>query len=457
VKQADRGSPPDLRFARTNDGAMIAYTISGEGPPLVWLPPMPFSDIGEQWHVPSLRAAYDRLGEHVTLVLYDGRGTGQSQRDIGDIGLEAMLADLDGVIRDAGLTSFALLGYYFSVATAIAYAARHQDRVTKLVLFGGALDLQDVLGTPTNTALTAVIGQSWEMSVDAAVVSWMGWDDAEENRRVAEVYRGSTSPSIAQATFEAARTIDVTADARALAVPALVLHREGERLTPLAVSQRLAAALPAGRLIRLEGSSGGLFAGGRPDDVEPVVGFLTGERPVARPEVIGALGASSHPDAYERGIFISVSERRKEAVAWPFRDRLAAHGLRAFIVSDEPRPVGTWTPEEKVDAFLDRSDAVVVFATADVESGDDRFTRPNIGDEIARARSKPHLRDRVVVLKEHGVTLPSNIDPAYESLDLSDPDRAFDRASLQLAEWGISPFVGAPSRLRSDQSPRVVP
>jgi hypothetical protein len=46
---------------------MIAYTMSGHGPPLVWLPSVPFSDVGEQWRVPSLRVGYDRLGEHVTL------------------------------------------------------------------------------------------------------------------------------------------------------------------------------------------------------------------------------------------------------------------------------------------------------------------------------------------------------------------------------------------------------
>jgi hypothetical protein len=215
-----------------------------------------------------------------------------------------------------------------------------------------------------------------------------------------------------------------------------VLHRQGERLTPLELSQQLAAALPDGRLVRLEGSDGGLLTDDVEGDLGVIVEFLTGERP--RPRAASdEPGPRPTPDALERGIFISCSERRKEAVAWPFRDRLAELGTRAFIVSDEPRPRGTWTPEEKVDAFLERSDAVVVFATADLEAGEDRFTRPNIGDEIGRARSKPHLRDRVCVLKEHGVTLPSNIDPAYESLDLSDLDAAFDRALVQLAEWGV--------------------
>ena len=136
-------------------------------------------------------------------------------------------------------------------------------------------------------------------------------------------------------------------------------------------------------------------------------------------------------------MFISSSERQKEALARPFKALLAENGLRGYVVSDEPRPDGTWTPEDKVDAYLDLSDAVVVFATADLQAGEDRYTRPNIGDEIGRARSKPHLRNRVCVLKEQGVTLPSNINPAYETLDPNDAKDAFQRALAQLSEWGL--------------------
>src|SRR5439155_15911436 len=138
-----------------------------------------------------------------------------------------------------------------------------------------------------------------------------------------------------------------------------------------------------------------------------------------------------------RGVFISCSERQKEALGRPFKALLAENGLQGFIVSDEPRPEGAWTPEEKVDAYLALSDAVVVFATGDLEAGEDRYTRPNIGDEIGRARAEPHLRNRVCVLKEHGVTLPSNINPAYESLDLAHPEEGFRRALAQLREWGL--------------------
>lgn len=161
------------------------------------------------------------------------------------------------------------------------------------------------------------------------------------------------------------------------------------------------------------------------------------------------------PAATQVGVFISCAESSKLELARPFRDLLASNDIQGFIVSDEPRPDTTWTPEEKVDAFLERSRAVVVFATADIEARGDVFTRPNIADEIARARSKDHLRNRVCVLRAPGVTLPSNINPAYESLDPSMPSEAFRRALLQLREWGF-PIRRIPESVDLAELPRAV-
>jgi pimeloyl-ACP methyl ester carboxylesterase len=419
---------PSLRYARTTDGVSIAYTLTGDGPALVWLPPAPLGNVFGQWRVPRFRHAYERLGQHVRLLLYDGRGTGHSQRDVEDFGLEAMLRDLDAVVDHAAIESFALIGYYSSSVTAIAYAARHSERVTRLVLFGGTMRLLDAMSPPQSQALVTLIDRDWDLFVDSAAHAWMGWSVGDEGRLVADAFRTATTPAAARAMIQAERDMDVSADVGSVRAPTLVVHRQGERQIPVEVSEQLAQALPDGRLLRLEGSSAGLFLEDPDADLAVLLEFLTGDSS----DVSSAPGERS-----PRGVFISCSERQKEAIGRPFKALLARSGVPGFIVSDEPRPEGTWTPEEKVDAYLDRSDAVVVFATGDLEAGDDRYTRPNIGDEIGRARSKPHLRNRVCVLKEHGVTLPSNINPAYEALDLAHPEEGFERALAQLREWGL--------------------
>ncbi len=165
--------------------------------------------------------------------------------------------------------------------------------------------------------------------------------------------------------------------------------------------------------------------------------------------------ALTSPTEIVAAVFISVAESKKAKLAWPFRDLLAANGVRGFIVSDEPLLQDTWTPEQKVEAYLDRSSAVVVFATGDLAASGDRYTRPNIADEIARARSRRGLRDRVCVLREHGVTLPSNINPAYEGFDPDHPEPAFRRAMQQLATWGLP--VSVPPEAPSSPSDSAQP
>jgi hypothetical protein len=151
-------------------------------------------------------------------------------------------------------------------------------------------------------------------------------------------------------------------------------------------------------------------------------------------------------------VFLSVTEGQKVPLARPLRDLLRP-SVEGYIVSDLPLVGDAYSPEEKVDAYLERSQAVVVFATADREAG--QFTRPNIADEIARARSKPHLRNRICVLKQSGVTLPSNTNPAYNQLDPDHPEPAFAAALDQLKAWGFDvevpevaadPPVPTPSR-----------
>ena len=168
-----------------------------------------------------------------------------------------------------------------------------------------------------------------------------------------------------------------------------------------------------------------------------------------------AIGDSMSPPADRaRSVFISVAEHHKEDLGRPFRDLLAPN-VTGFIVSDLTLIDDSHSPDEKVDAYLQRAGAVVLFATADIESRDGgAYTRPNIAEEFARARGKPHLRTRVFVLKEGGVALPSNTNPAYGHIDIADPVEGFASAVEQLRTWGFDvPRIAA----RPAASPRVAP
>ena len=102
-----------------------------------------------------------------------------------------------------------------------------------------------------------------------------------------------------------------------------------------------------------------------------------------------------------------------ERLARPIRDRLKAAGYHAVIVGDEASLRGDFSPEEKVNGYLEVSDAF--FALATPPSARPISTAANIVDEIGRGRVLPSLKDVVSVMKQPGVILPSNINPVYKS------------------------------------------
>ena len=231
-----------------------------------------------------MRRAYEDLARSMTVVLYDGRGTGASDRrvDLDDLGIEAHLRDLDAVLTAADLDSTSLLGYYHSVATAIAFAATQPERVTRMVLFGGAARMRDAMNPAQTQALLSLVTQDWDLFADSAAQAWLGWGSGETGRLTAAAFRTAAAPATAQAWFTAAASIDVSDVVSQVTAPTLVLHRQGERQISVEVSRRLADALPHGRLIVLPGAFPALFLEDARADLDLVTGFLsTGRTPAS--------------------------------------------------------------------------------------------------------------------------------------------------------------------------------
>ena len=125
----------EIRYCTTDDGVRLAYATIGNGPPLVkasnWLTHLDF-----EWGSPIWRHWYAALSLHHRLVRYDERGNGMSQRDVADVSFDTWVRDLETVVDAAGLDRFPLLGISRGGSIAIAYAVKHPERVTQLVLYG---------------------------------------------------------------------------------------------------------------------------------------------------------------------------------------------------------------------------------------------------------------------------------------------------------------------------------
>jgi pimeloyl-ACP methyl ester carboxylesterase/DNA-binding CsgD family transcriptional regulator len=266
---------PTIAFSHTVDDVTIAWSSVGNGPTLVHLPGVPFSNFEAEWRSPVLRRTFERLARDLRFIQYDGRGTGRSQRDVTDLSLDAMLRDIDAVVDAAGLERFALLGFFHSVTGAIAYAARHPDRVSHLVLFGGSARGWNPMSGAGTQALLSLIERDWDTFVESATHAWLGWPAGDEGRLAADWFRTATTPAIARATMEAASVIDVSGEVDAVRCPVLVLHRRDAQVIPLEMSEQLAAGFAHGQLRILEGSSASLFYENADEIVADIVEFVT--------------------------------------------------------------------------------------------------------------------------------------------------------------------------------------
>jgi len=290
---------PRISYARGADGVSLAFTVAGDGPALVFVPWVPFSNLRMEWQSSFLNGIFEQLARRLTLIHYDGRGTGHSQRDVTDLSLDAMVADLEAVVGQAGAAEVCLLGQYNSCPHAIAYAARHPERVKRMALFGGSGRGWNAMSARQTQALLSLIEQDWDLFADTAAHQWLGWSAGEAGPPMADAIRGAVTPQIARATLQAASATDVTELLPHVAAPALVLHRREMSQIPVHVSRSLAEGLPRGRLVVLDGAQPALFIG----DPGMVVGMLVDffcdgiEPPEAMVLPGGATGppATGHP------------------------------------------------------------------------------------------------------------------------------------------------------------------
>ena len=276
---ADNGvaMEPAVALARTTDDVSIAWSSSGSGPALVYLPAAPFSNTAAEWSIPVLRRAFERLATRVRLIQFDARGTGRSQRDVTDLSLDAMLRDLEAVVGAAGVERYAIFGSYSAVTHAIAARPRAGRTGSRhVVLFGGAARGFVPMSGPGTQALLSLIERDWDTFVESAAHAWLGWPDPAQGRLAADWFRSATTPAIARATFEADAAIDVTAQCADVACPCLVIHRLDTPPIDLATAQDLAASLPHGRLEVVPGTSASLFFEHGEAMADLIADFVTG-------------------------------------------------------------------------------------------------------------------------------------------------------------------------------------
>ncbi len=284
---------PRIQYTQTEDGVSIAYSLLGRGPALVHTPWFPLSNLQLEWQIPEFRDWYERLAEKRTLVRYDGRGTGLSDRQPTEFSVEARVPDLEAVVDGLRLERFTLLGPLHTGPVAITYAERHPERVTRLILWCSYAKGSDFGQSPQVQATRAVAGKDWQTFTElAAHALATGWEAGDLARRLATVMRESVTQQGMLAFIAQADQFDVTDLLPRVTVPTLVIHRRQLSTISIDVAKALAAQIPEGRLALLEGTALVPFVGDMDVAAEAIDEFLAeGEEPTAAAEQLNTQGA----------------------------------------------------------------------------------------------------------------------------------------------------------------------
>ena len=245
-----------IQYATTSDGVNIAYSVTGEGDPLVYLPWFPLSHLQAEWQLPELRHWHERLAEGRMLVRFDGRGTGLSGQDVTEFTVDARLLDLEAVVDRLKLEKFALYATLHTGPVAIAYAVRNPDRVSHLVLWCTYALASDWYGSQVVQAVLALADVDWQTFTETGIGTFAaGWGEGEFAHRVALLFQESLTQQAYQAFLPTLKAVDVTHMLPRVSTPTLVLHRRRIAQLGVQVARGLAARIPNARLALLEGQS----------------------------------------------------------------------------------------------------------------------------------------------------------------------------------------------------------
>jgi pimeloyl-ACP methyl ester carboxylesterase len=249
-----------IRFARSHDGVRLAYAASGRGHPLIkaatWL-----SHLEHDWDSPVWRHLLRELSLRWQLVRYDERGCGLSDWDVPELTFDSWVRDLETVVDAIGVERFALLGMSQGASIAIAYAVKHPQRVTHLVLHGGYARGRLIRSS------TAQQREEAEMMARLAEIGWGKSDPSfrqffttqfipggtpEQHQWFNELERISTSPRNAANFMRAFNTIDVTALLERVRCPTLVMHSTRDARVPADEGRLIATRIHGAQYVPID-------------------------------------------------------------------------------------------------------------------------------------------------------------------------------------------------------------
>ena len=242
---------PQIQYTKTVDGVNIAYYAIGQGPALVYLV-APGSHLEAEWRRKIIRAGYEAAARFSTFIRLDPRGFGLSDRTVADFSLDAMVSDIEAVVDRLAITSFTVYGNGMATIPALAYTARHQDRVTHLVLSPPGARGDD-LGNERLMALRELVKADWALGSATIIRSFYPTFPESVISDIAHLFRESVDVETLYAISDASTAWNADKDAASLRIPTLLIHDRSDMNTREDATRRVAGLIPTARVAFIDG------------------------------------------------------------------------------------------------------------------------------------------------------------------------------------------------------------
>jgi class 3 adenylate cyclase/pimeloyl-ACP methyl ester carboxylesterase len=274
----------EARFCTSDDGVRIAYCVEGDGPYLVCCPEFVGSFALDDL-IDDQMGFWRMLWHDRRVVRYDIRGTGLSQRNVDDVSHDAMVRDLDAVVRASGAQRFTLWASTFSGPWAIAYAVTHPDTVRRLVLYRTFARATDAISPAQAHGFAEFARANWKLAAQTFADTPVRRELPDAGMHQAQMYVQATSGEfVARFLINGFLLTDVTDLLPHLRVPTLVLHRHNDPVFAFRMAQNLAANIPHARLKPLAQAIVSYLAAGRIKEVIDVLNEFIDDGTAATPE-----------------------------------------------------------------------------------------------------------------------------------------------------------------------------
>ena len=291
----------EVRYCTSADGTFIAYSKSGEGPPIL-NPPGSWESFTDRPEESS--GVYDRVLQGWTRIDCDLRGCGLSQRDASSYALDRLVEDLEAVADAAQIDRFTLLGTTMSSAPAIRYAIKHPERVARLVLLTIISESNDVMSLDAMKSIASLVRTNWEVGSQTLADMGNRASNAAVAFQLAEIYRRTTNgETVASMLEDLYDTVHLRDELTKLPMPTLIIHRKAMTPWPFSAAAHAASAIPNATLVPLEGDGPISLGEDAETNIRIVASFLDEDPETRGLPSAGARSATTKESAFRTVLF----------------------------------------------------------------------------------------------------------------------------------------------------------